>query len=176
MTGPWAEPPASPELQPLDANTLLRTLAEHEVEFVVVGGLAVAAHGFPRATKDVDIVPRPERANRRRLYEALAALDAEPIELGEFRPEELPVPFTPDGLDEGGNWALRTRAGRIDVPQWLAGVDDYEQLDAGALDVELPGVGRIRVAGYDDVVAMKRAAGRRVDLTDLEELERLRRR
>jgi hypothetical protein len=89
----------------------------HDVDFVVVGGLAVAAHGFPRATKDVDIVPRPQSGNRRRLFKALRSLDAQPIELGDFRPEELQVPFSPEGLDEGGNWALRTRAGRIDVLQ-----------------------------------------------------------
>ena len=159
MTETWREPTTAAESQPLDATTLLRTLVEHEVDFVVVVGLAVAAHGYPRATKDVDVVPGPDSANRRRLYEALRSLDAEPIEVGDFRPEELPVPFSPNGLDEGGNWALRTRAGRIDVLQWLAGVRGYQQLVAGAIDVELLDVGRVPVAGYDDLVAMKRAAG-----------------
>ncbi len=174
MSEPWEEP-QSAEVDGLDAKTLLRTLVEHEVEFVVIGGLAVAAHGFPRATKGVDIVPNPDRDNRRRLYEALHALDAEPIELGDSRPEELPVPFTPDGLDEGGNWALRTRAGRIDVLQWLAGVEGYEQLSADAIDVDLAGIGRVHVAGYDDLVAMKHAAGRPTEQADLNELERVRR-
>lgn len=175
MSGPWTEPPASREVERLDATTLLRTLVDHDVEFVVIGGLAVAAHGYPRATKDVDVVPRPESENTRRLYEALQELDARPVEIGDFRPEELPVPFSPEGLDEGGNWALGTRAGRIDVLQWLAGVEGYDQLRAGAIEVELDGVGRVLVAGYDDLVAMKRAAGRRIDEVDLEELERLRR-
>ena len=174
MSEIWREPPTAAGIQPLDATTLLRTLFEHQVEFVVVGGLAVAAHGYPRATKDVDIVPAPDSANRRRLYEALRSLGAQPIEVGDFRPEELPVPFNPDGLDEGGNWAFRTRVGRIDVLQWLAGVEGYEQLAAGAIEVELPDAGRVHVAGYDDLVAMKRAAGRRVDEFDLEELERVR--
>jgi hypothetical protein len=174
VTASWEEPAASPGVTPLDAATLLRTLTEYGVEFVVIGGLAVAAHGYPRATKDVDVIPKPDPDNRRRLFEALQTLDAEPIELGDLRPEELPTPFSPTGLDEGGNWALRTRAGRIDVLQWVAGVDDYTPLRARAISVDLPDVGAVLFAGYEDLVAMKRSAGRRTDEADLEELERLR--
>jgi hypothetical protein len=175
LTGSWEEPFVSRSHFELDAETLLRTLLDHEVEFVVVGGLAVAAHGYARATKDVDIVPRPDRANRSSLFEALRSLGAEPTEIGDFRPAELPVPFSPDGLDEGGNWALRTTAGRIDVLQWLAGVDGFDQLRAGALEADVPGVGRVLFAGYEDLVAMKRAAGRLQDQADLAALEDLRR-
>jgi hypothetical protein len=96
--------------------------------------LAVSAHGYPRATKEVDVVPSPERANLRRLHAALSELDAEPLEIGDFRAEELPVPFAPDGLDEGGNWALRTTAGRVEVLQWVPGIDEgYERLRANAI-------------------------------------------
>jgi hypothetical protein len=175
VSGPWEEPPVAPRHYDLDADTLLRTLLDHGVEFVVIGGLAVAAHGYVRATKDVDIVPLPESANRARLFAALQSLGAEPTEVGDFWPEELPVPFTPDGLDEGGNWALRTTAGRIDVLQWLAGVEGFEQLRAGALTADVPGVGSVLFAGYDDLVAMKRAAGRPQDGADLAALEDVRR-
>jgi hypothetical protein len=90
--------------------------------------------------------------------------------------EELPVPFTPDGLDEGGNWALRTRAGRVDVLQWVPGIDEgYERLRANAIEADVPGIGRVLFAGYDDLVAMKRTAGRPQDAADLHELERVRR-
>ena len=175
MSSAWEEPQVARQHYELDADTLLRTLLDHEVEFVVVGGLAVAAHGYVRATKDVDIVPLPDSANRARLFTALESLGAEPTEIGDFRPEELPVPFTPTGLDEGGNWALRTSAGRIDVLQWLAGVDGFEQLRAGALSADVPGVGSVLFAGYDDLVAMKRAAGRPQDQADLAALEDVRR-
>lgn len=175
MSGSWAEPELPRAVDPLDAETLLRTLREHAVDFVVIGGLAVAVHGYVRATKDVDVVPDPRRENRRRLYEALRTLEAEPIELADFRAEELPVPFAPEGLDEGGNWALRTRAGRIDVLQWVSGVESYEQLRAGALEVDLPDVGALLVAGYEDLLAMKRAAGRSVDRQDIAALEDARR-
>jgi hypothetical protein len=157
--------------QELDAGEILRTLLAHEVEFVVIGGLAVGAHGYPRATKDVDIVPAPTHENRRRLYEALVALEARPLEVGDFRADEMPVPFALEGLDEGGNWALQTRAGRIDVMQWVPGIDEgYERLRANMLADEVPDVGRIAFAGYDDLVTMKRTAGRPEDEVDLTRL------
>ena len=175
MSGNWDEAARVPP-QELEADTILRTLLDHKVEFVVIGGLAVAAHGFPRATKDIDIVPAPDPQNRRRLYDALRGLQAEPLEIGDFRADELPVPFVPEGLDEGGNWALRTNAGRVDVLQWVPGVEKgYDRLRAQALDVELPEVGWVRFAGYADLVAMKRAAGRAQDERDLEELRAIRR-
>jgi hypothetical protein len=176
MSASWAEPDTPRGVDALDAETLLRTLRDHNVEFVVIGGLAVAVHGYVRATKDVDVIPRPDPENRRRLYDALRTLDAEPVEVGDFRPEELPVPFAPEGLEEGGNWALRTRAGRIDVLQWVAGIGHYYELRERAVEVELPDVGPLLVAGYEDVLAMKRAAGRPVDLQDIAALEDVRRR
>jgi hypothetical protein len=173
MSGPWEEPAAYRPTQELDAETLLRTLVEAEVDFVVIGGLAVAFHGYTRATKDVDIVPKPDPVNLRRLFEALHSLDAEPIEIGDFRPEELPMAFAPEALDEGGNWALRTRAGRVDVLQWVAGVRGFDHLRARAVEAILPNVGRVLFAGRDDLLAMKRAAGRGIDRDDVEALESL---
>ena len=174
MADSWSEDPRVP-VQPLDAATILRTLLAHDVEFLVIGGLAVAAHGFTRGTKDVDLVPAPERENLRRLYDALTELEARPLELGDFRPEELPVPFAPEGLDEGGNWSLLTRAGRVDVMQWIPGIDDgYAQLRPNAIEDEVPGVGTVAFAGYEDLVTMKRTAGRPSDLADLDQLARIR--
>jgi hypothetical protein len=174
VRGNWDESAHVPP-QELDADRILRTLLANEVDFVLIGGLAVAAHGYPRATKDVDIVPAPDPANRRRLFAALSQLDARPLEIGDFRPEEMPVPFTAEGLDAGGNWALATSAGRVDVMQWIPGIDGgYERLRTNSVHDEVPGVGRLRVAGYEDLVAMKRTAGRPVDMADLDELARVR--
>ena len=60
MSEPWSEPETAATVHELDAETLLRTLRECDVEFVVIGGLAVAAHGYVRATKDVEDVRRPD--------------------------------------------------------------------------------------------------------------------
>ena len=158
----------------LDIDAILRVLVAQGVEFLVIGGLAVAVHGYPRATKDVDIVPRPEAANLERLYGALAAIAARPVELGELRPTEMPVEFGPGALALGGNWALKTEHGRIDVMQWLPGAAAYDELDANAVAVDLRGVGTVRFAGYEDVVAMKMAAGRRQDEEDLARLREAR--
>lgn len=171
MSASWAEPPALRPDAELDAETLLRALIDHEARFVVIGGFAVAFHGYVRATKDVDIVPQPDAANRERLYQALAELDAEPVEVGDFRPEELPVPFGVEGLAGGGNWALQTRAGRIDVLQSVAGIDSFEDLQARAIDADIPNVGHVLFAGYEDLIAMKRAADRGIDRQDIEALE-----
>ncbi len=171
MSGSWEEPGVVCPDQELDAETLLRTLVEGRVDFIVIGGLAVAFHGYARATKDVDIVPDPDGANRERLYETLRSLDAEPIEVGDFRPDELPVRFGPEALAAGGNWALRTRSGRVDVLQWVAGIEGFDQLRARAVEATVPNVGPLLFAGYDDLIAMKRAADRGVDRQDVEALE-----
>jgi hypothetical protein len=175
VSSPWEEPAGSRPAQEIDAETLLRMLVESGVEFVVVGGLAVAFHGYARATKDVDIVPGPDSANLRRLYDVLELLEAEPIEVGDFRPGELPVPFTADGLGRGGNWALRTRAGRLDVLQWLAGVEGFHPLRERAVEATLPNIGRVLFASFEDLLAMKRAAGRGIDREDIAALEEARR-
>jgi len=155
----------------LDFYGLLRELREHNVEFVLIGGFALGFHGVPRGTKDVDIVPDPNPANVARLWEALQALDARPSEHGDVRPEEMPVPFTLEGLLQGGNWSLETRRGRLDVMQSVTGVEGYDELRARAVRDELPEIGRpIWIAARDDLVTMKEEAGRPQDLLDIRAL------
>jgi hypothetical protein len=148
---------------------LLRVLSEHGVEFVLIGGFAVALHGYVRATKDIDIVPSPSPANVTRLWEALTELEAEPAELDEFRPEAMPVDLSLEALiDGGGNWALYTRLGRLDVMQWVKGIESYDELRENAERVDEPAVGQpIWVAGRDDLISMKEAAGRDIDRIDI---------
>ncbi len=68
---------AGPPEPIFDPRAILLALAEHGVEFVVVGGVAVQAHGHGRSTKDLDVMPRPDLVNLSRLSEALAALGAQ---------------------------------------------------------------------------------------------------
>ena len=154
---------------PLRYFPLLKVLRDQGVEFVVIGGFAVILHGVERATKDVDVVPEQSRENLARLWDALVELEARPAEVGDFRPEEVPMPFSLEGLVEGGgNWVLMTRLGRVDVMQWVAGVDTYEELRANAESEDIPEVGgTVWFAGLEDLLAMKREAGRPQDLIDI---------
>ena len=160
------------ELPPLDAVTLLSALNRHDVEYVVIGGFAMMAHDATRATKDIDIVPDPAADNLDRLWRALEDLEASPLPLTDFGAEEMPLEWSRESFDYGGNWLLATTAGRIDILQYVAGVDDYAQLRTNAVDIIDADAGRIWFAGKDDLIAMKRAAGRPQDLLDIERIER----
>jgi predicted nucleotidyltransferase len=142
---------------PLRAGEILRVLAGQGVDFVVAGGIAVQVHGYIRATRDLDVIARSSQANGRRLSNALAELEAE--ELGRRAPV---VRYS-------------TRHGRLDLVDLDA---DFDQLRDRALPIELDGF-EVAVAGLDDLIRLKRAAGRPQDLTDIgaltrsdEELER----
>jgi Nucleotidyl transferase AbiEii toxin, Type IV TA system len=159
----------------LDPEQLLSVLQAHEVEFVIVGGFSLAAHGVVRATKDIDIMPAPNPANLERLAHALEHLEAT-IDLGDIDPEELGITIDASGLARGGNFCLLTVHGRLDVMQELSGVEDYAELRTSAVEASMPGVtGPLSFAGYDTLLAMKSTAGRPQDLLDIEELRNARR-
>lgn len=138
----------------------------------MIGGLAVGAHGFPRATKDMDIVPEPSPANLERLATVLRALDYEIVGTDEFEADELVHPDV-EALIAGGSWVLRTRFGRLDILQHLEPDISYSTLDAEAIEDEVFG-SRVRFCGYRHLVAMKEAAGRDQDLVDVARLRAIR--
>lgn len=163
----------------LEVDPLMDVIDAHEVEYIVVGGFAVAAHGHVRATKDVDICPNPKRSNLRRLAAALEELEAAPIDLEEFEGE---FDLEPDyeGLQQGGNWTLMTKHGRIDVLQTFSfeDVEDelggYSDIAGRAVDRDFRGH-KLKFCGYEDLLNMKRAAGRPVDEIDIKSLKQARR-
>jgi hypothetical protein len=161
-------------VRPLRPEPLIATLLEHEVDFIVVGGYAVAAHGFPRATKDIDICPDPSDENLERLANALAELQATPIGLDELR-GELDLEPNRDGLKMGGNWALLTQHGRLDVMQTFSfeggaeGDGEYRDLAPHAVARDFLGH-QVKFCSYEDLLRMKRAAGRAQDKVDVESL------
>ena len=156
-----------------EPDDLLLALTGAQVEFIVIGGMAVGIHGFVRATKDLDIVPDPSPENLRRLARVLVKIEAQHVGIGDFSPDEFPYdPTDPVQLAEGANFRLETNHGPLDVMQWVAGIKTdlaYTELEPQAPTVRFRDT-QIRVCGLDHLRAMKRAAGRPQDLADLERL------
>lgn len=146
---------------PLDAERILEVLAEHTVEYVIVGGLAVQAHGHVRTTVDIDVFPSPDRSNLERLADALNALDARILNPGseQLKIDAILLPRTT-------LWQFATPHGAIDVLHDAPGAPPYGDLRDRAFEIRL-GKLKLAVAGRDDLVGMKRASGRSVDLEDI---------
>ena len=151
-----------------EADAILRVLVECAVDFVVIGGVAVQAHGYIRLTQDLDIIVRPSSVSFSRLSEAFAELEAELRTAGTLKltdPHQLlRAPLVP----------VMTRAGALDVVnvEHVAGAPrSYDALREAALVVNLDGL-EVPVAGLSDLIRMKRAAGRDQDLADIEALTR----
>jgi hypothetical protein len=157
----------------LDIQGLLEQLGAAGVDYIVIGGVAVGFHGYVRATKDLDVVPGPSRQNLERLAALLRSLNAELDGAGDFDAGELPDPLDPEVLAQGGNWVLQTRLGRFDLMQWQGERELWEMLSPAAVEVDLDGV-LVKVAGYEDLIALKEEAGRPGDLEDLERLRQAR--
>lgn len=153
----------------LDLAGILRELVRGEVEFLVIGGVAVGFHGYIRATKDVDIVPAPHIENLEKLVSALDRLGARVQGAEEFEEEEFPDPLDPQVLAQRGNWVLETRLGLLDIMQWMGEQALWERLFPRSV-VEVIGDLPIRFAGFEDLIAMKEEAGRPEDLADLKRL------
>jgi predicted nucleotidyltransferase len=160
-------------LPELDIQKILQELVEGEVEFLVIGGVAVGYHGHIRATKDVDVVPAPDSDNLKRLAGVLRELDAQVEGAEEFADGELPDPLDPASLELGGNWVLSTRLGRLDVMQWIGDAPLWAELGPHAIEDHVAGLS-IKIVSFDDLVRLKEMAGRPEDLMDLQRLREAR--
>ena len=156
--------------EPIDQRELFISLAAENVHFVVIGGYAVAAHGYERATRDVYIVFATDLENCERFARVLERVQAH------VRVADLPAPsgkISPQWLAGGGHFVFSTKHGLLDALSWIAGFD-HAALESRALTVELSDRTTLRVCSYEHLVAMKRLAGRARDLDDLRELESVR--
>lgn len=146
---------------PLDAERILRVLDEQKVEYVLIGGLAVQTHGHVRTTNDADLIPAPDPGNLKRLADALRFLDARVLNPGK---EDLEVDATM--LPRATIWQFSTREGGIDVMHEVPGGRPYSELSDRAMHVQLGDVD-VPVVGLDDLIRMKLARGRPLDLADV---------
>jgi hypothetical protein len=140
-----------------DFEDFLRLLESHRVEYMIVGGYAVAYHGFPRFTKDIDIFFCDAAENLLRLQAALVAFGFQPAT----------VPLETLGKPEAV-LAVGVEPVRIDLLNRIAGVTFDEARGATVRgrygDVEVTFIGK------EDLLRNKRATGRHRDLGDVEEL------
>jgi hypothetical protein len=151
--------------RPLDIGELIAVLARHRVDYVVIGGVATQVHGHRRTTMDLDLTPDPDPENIRRLGAALAELEARPrdgkaeeAEISTSDPERLAIAaIVPP---------LLTPYGQIHILKEPKGAQPYSQMREEALIVDLDG-SKVAIVSLDDLIRMKRAAGRPADLDDI---------
>jgi uncharacterized nucleotidyltransferase DUF6036 len=167
---------------PLDASELAATLNRHQVDYVVIGGVALQAHGHVRTTQDLDVVVDWTPENMDRLAAALRDLGAE---LRGVDADLLGIDLgAPEQLYDGGNFLLHTRHGDLDVlsvDETPGAPRSYEHLRERAIAVDVRGI-RLLIAHPEHLIPMKTAASqfrdrpdakRRQDLDDIAVLNRV---
>jgi hypothetical protein len=140
-----------------DFNAFLRLLDAHAVEYLLVGGYAVAVHGYPRATADLDIWVAVSAENATRVVTVLSAFGFDTAELS------ADLFLDPDSLVRLGRPPFQ-----IELMTSIDGVE-FDECARRALRIDIDGV-PVPVIGLADLRANKRAAGRYKDLADLEQL------
>lgn len=153
---------AVPSFDPFAA---LRTLVGARVRFVIIGGIAGRLWGSPTVTNDLDICYARDAPNLRRLAAVLKRLHAR------LRGVDADVKFEIDerALDMGDHFTLVTDAGNLDLLATPAGTKGFDQLLRTAVELDLEGL-TVHVASLEDLIDMKRAAGRLKDRIELEVL------
>jgi predicted nucleotidyltransferase len=142
---------------------IFRELERSGVDYVLIGGWAVIAHGSTRVTRDVDLIPAPEATNYERLARVLRNLDAR---LSGVDAHLLGIDLDAPTLAEGANFTLETAAGPLDVMQSVPGAPPYADLRGRASQIEVLGVA-IPIVGREDLIRLKLASGREKDLADV---------
>jgi hypothetical protein len=149
---------------PLEADRLLQALSGHDVDFVVIGGMAGLVHGSAYPTYDLDVVYARDRANLERMTTALKELD---VTL-RGAPSDLPFQLDAQTLANGSNFTFDSPHGSFDILGDAAGMGSYEELSSRAVVATIEEV-EVRVASLDHLIAMKRAANRPKDQLMVEE-------
>lgn len=145
----------------MDTESLIKSLNEHNVKFVIIGATAFPVHGYSRATLDVDIFIENNTKNAQR---ALKALKAFGYDVSELRTKDL----------QTKKILIRQYVLETDIHPFVKGVD-FEQVWKNKVRGKI-GEQNAYFASLDDLIKMKKAAGRRKDKDDLRILLRLKNR
>jgi len=143
-----------------DFSDLLAAFSTAGVEYVIIGAHALAAHGIPRATGDLDCFVRPSHENAKRLIQALRSFGA-PLEQHGITSADFERP--------GSVYQMGLPPRRIDLLTEISGVD-FEEAWTGRVSLELDGL-VLPVIGRTALLRNKRASGRPKDLIDVASLE-----
>jgi len=143
-----------------DFRDILSAFIEEQVDFVVVGAYALAAHGLPRATGDIDLWVRPSSGNSMKIWKAFEAFGApmKGLQQEDFEKEDLIV-------------QIGRAPRRIDVLTSVSALE-YDSAWKNREVVEIEGL-TISVLGRDDLIKNKKAVGRAQDIADVDRLENL---
>lgn len=143
-----------------DYKDMLRALSDEKVEFLLIGAYAMAAHGYPRATMDIDIWVMPSPQNADAVLRALRRFGAALHNL------------TKEDLQKNGTiFQIGVAPRRIDIITEASGLQ-FEEVYSRALSVNIEGI-EVHIPLIDDLIRNKRASGRTKDLADAEALESL---
>ena len=150
---------------------LLKRLSEHEVEFVIVGGVASVLHGSNLVTRDLDICAPLTRENLTRILGALSDLTPR------FRmtPDKRPLSANPEDYVGYKNLYLLTDWGQLDILSEIMGLGNHENVARNAITVDLGGIS-CRVLNLDALILAKKSLNRPRDRQALIELEAIRER
>lgn len=145
-----------------DYRDILQALSDEKVKFILIGAYALAAHGYPRATMDIDIWVMPSPDNAEAVLRALRSFGAPSQNLGRKDLEE-----------DGTVFQIGVAPRRIDIITAATGLE-FEHTYQNALLVNVDGID-VHIPSIGDLIINKRATGRTRDLADAEALELLRR-
>jgi len=142
----------------VDTESLLRSLKEHKVKFVIIGATAFPVHGYSRATLDIDIFIRPERANAEKTLKALEIFgyDVRDVTVDELMTKKI---------------LIRQYLVETDIHPYVKGVS-FEDVWKNKVKSKF-GNTFVWFASLDDLIKMKKAAGRPKDIEDLKYLIKL---
>ena len=142
-----------------DYKEMLQSLLNQKVEFIVVDAYALAAHGFPRATGDIDIWVKPDEKNSKSVYKALASFGAP---LNEIREDEFSQP--------GLIFQIGVAPRRIDLITKIDAVE-FDEADKDKILVNIENL-KVPVLSIDKLIKNKMATGREKDLLDAKLLKK----
>ena len=149
----------------VDLEKAITSLTNNNVDYVIIGGVAITLHSSGYITRDLDFCYSREKSNISRLYAALAPFDPVPRNW----PEGLRFIFDESSLRSGTNFTFETSIGDIDLLGEVKGIGDYKDALTNSISYDLFGV-TVRAFTLDALIVSKTAADRPKDHLVLPEL------